>query len=273
MPGRLSVSGAAPLLESWEKRNSWRLSGTLLVRGLPASRALALPGPPPVPVRFAVCCPPLPPAAMAAVAPVPGTGSPEFAGCFRGWRRGLLRGQQDIAAPLGWAMLGVRALAASPWLGGGATTGLLFPALPLNSPSHRSRSSRPATPGTSSRSLPPERKSILEAPADPLPPLPVPRRESPVVGVAVPPRRPRLAGTDASTAPPLPPTPLAVGAGRCGLRLGSFALPGRCSLRPHVTWRRTAAPSPFTWQVARHSPQCGRLRCKIQLPSARPHVY
>src|ERR1017187_814149 len=89
----------------------------------------------------------------------------------------------------------------------------------------------------------------------------------------VPPRRPRLAGTDASTAPPLPPTPCAGCVSRCGLRLGSFALPGRCSLRPHVTWRRTAAPSPFTWQVARHSPQCGRLRCKIQLPSARPHVY
>src|ERR1039458_7481753 len=46
---------------------------------------------------------------------------------------------------------------------------------------------------------------------DPLPPLPVPRRESPVVVVAVPPRRPRLAGTDASTAPPLPPTPCPVG--------------------------------------------------------------
>ena len=86
-------------------------------------------------------------------------------------------------------------------------------------------------------------------------------------------RRPMLAGMNASTAPSLPPTPCAGCVSRCGLRLGSFALPGRCSLRPHVTWRRTAAPSPFTWQVARHSPQCGRLRCKIQLPSARPHVY
>src|ERR1035437_8309145 len=159
MPGRLSVSGAAPLLESWEKRNSWRLSGTLLVRGLPASRALALPGPPPVPVRFAVCCPPLPPAAMAAVAPVPGTGSPEFAGCFRGWRRGVLRGQQDIAAPLGWAMLGVRALGASPWLGGGATTGLLFPALPLNSPAHRDGSQPPSNTGNKLPQPLPERKA------------------------------------------------------------------------------------------------------------------
>ena len=125
---------------------------------------------------------------------------------------------------------------------------------------------------TSSRSFSQERKAPWKPRTDPLPPLP--RRAGSRRWLSWRPSEAAVpAGTDASTAPPLPPTPCAGCVSRCGLRLGSFALPGRCSLRPHVTWRRTAAPSPFTWQVARHSPQCGRLRCKIQLPSARPHVY
>ena len=67
------------------------------------------------------------------------------------------RGQQDVAALLGFAVVdrgGSRRLL--PWPGPGWlwwSTGLLFPALPLNSPTYGS-SSRPATPATSSCDLP-----------------------------------------------------------------------------------------------------------------------
>ena len=71
---------------------------------------------------------------------------------------------------------------------------LLFPALPLNSPAHRSRRQPQHHLATSSHSLSPERKTTLETPADPLPPFPVPRRESRVAPVAGHPGGPCLPG-------------------------------------------------------------------------------
>ena len=76
-------------------------------------------------------------------------------------------------------------------------------------PAHRSRSQprqhRQQLSAASSR-----KKSTLEAKANRLPGLPVPRRESPVVVLAVPPRRPCLPGRTPAPPPPLPPVP------RCG---------------------------------------------------------
>src|ERR1019366_7734430 len=63
------------------------------------------------------------------------------------------------------------------------STRLLFPTPPLNSPAHRSRRQPQHHLATSSHSLSPERKTTLETPADPLPPLPVPRRGSRVAPV------------------------------------------------------------------------------------------
>ena len=104
----------------------------------------------------------------------------------------------------------VRELAAAvAWLW--SSTGLLFPALPLNSPTHGS-SSRPATPATTLPQPPPQKKSTLEAPANLLPPLP--RRESRVVLVAVHCEAAVLGGTAAKAVPLLPgrtPAPLGVG--------------------------------------------------------------
>jgi len=64
------------------------------------------------------------------------------------------------ASPSFWA---VRALAASPWLGGGATTGLLFPALRPTSPAHGGRSKPPDNTGNK---LP---QPLWEPRTDPLP--------------------------------------------------------------------------------------------------------
>jgi hypothetical protein len=120
---------------------------------------------------------------------------------------GAARRPGEVSAP-GLAVLLGRCAGWLPpvaWLW--CSTGLPFPALPLNSPAHRS-SSQPRQHRQQAPAASPTKKSLPGKRAkDPLPPLPVPRRESPVVVVAVPPRRPRLAGTDASTAPPLPPTP------------------------------------------------------------------
>ena len=193
-----------------------------------------------------------------------------FPACSRDARR-----PGEVSAP-GLAVLLGRAWAA-------ASRGVAFPAVvlhpaavshaPAQFSSTQEQETAPAPPGNKLSQPLPRKKNY---PGNPGRPVAAVARAAPGVAGGSrggPSRRPMLAGMNASTAPPLPPTPCAGCVSRCGLRLGSFALPGRCSLRPHVTWRRTAAPSPFTWQVARHSPQCGRLRCKIQLPSARPHVY
>jgi hypothetical protein len=117
-----------------------------------------------------------------------------FAGRFRRWRRGLLLFFSGAAGrpekPLRRASPSLLRRAPVAATGGLAvarllcSTALLFPAHPLNSPPHRSRSRRPATPATSSRSFSQKEKSHWKPRADPLPSLPVPRRKSRVVPVA-----------------------------------------------------------------------------------------
>jgi hypothetical protein len=77
------------------------------------------------------------------------------------------------ASPSFWA---VRALAASPWLGGGATTGLLFPALRPTSPAHGGTSKPPDNTGNKLPQPLQKRKAPWKPRADRLPPLPVPFR-------------------------------------------------------------------------------------------------
>ena len=64
---------------------------------------------------------------------------------------------------------------------------LLFPALPPNSPAHRGRSSRPATPATSLPQPLPQKKSTPGSPGKAVAAVAAPRRESRVVPAAVPP--------------------------------------------------------------------------------------
>src|ERR1035441_6405252 len=90
------------------------------------------------------------------------------------------------------------------------STRLLFPTPPLNSPAHRSRRQPQHHLATSSHSLSPERKTTLETPADPLPPLPGAQQSCGWfqwrwLPGAVPARR------YAKAVPLLPPTPWAVG--------------------------------------------------------------
>src|ERR1017187_513813 len=66
-----------------------------------------------------------------------------------------------------WAVRGLAAPAVA-WLW--CSTGLPFPALPLNSPAHRSRTS-PGNTGNEPPAASPRKESTLETPADPLPPL------------------------------------------------------------------------------------------------------
>src|ERR1019366_8880804 len=163
---------------------------------------------------------PSPLAAVVAVVVVAGSWWLVPCATYRRWRRDLQLLSARPEGPGGVFCAGPRR-PSGPCAGGGprglamawlwCSTGLLFPGLPPHSPAHGGRSKPPANTGNKLPQPLPRKKSTLETPADPLPPLPVPRRESPVVVVAVPPRRPRLAGTDASTAPPLPPTPCPVG--------------------------------------------------------------
>src|ERR1035437_2642515 len=143
-----------------------------------------------------------------------------------------------------WAVRGLAAPAVA-WLW--CSTGLPFPALPLNSPTHRTRSQPRQHRQRASRSLPQKNKHP-ETPADPLPPLPVPCRESSVVPVAP-------AGSDRAcrdgpqhrTASAACPRVLE-GAGRCGLRRGYLALQRRCSLRPLPDLRSNCRSVAVGWQ-------------------------
>src|ERR1035437_8550941 len=83
------------------------------------------------------------------------------------------------ASPSFWA---VRALAASPWLGGGATTGLLFPALRPTSPAHGGRSKPPDNTGNKLPQPLQKRKAPWKPRADRLQPLPVPFRRGVAAG-------------------------------------------------------------------------------------------
>src|ERR1035437_1695377 len=111
MPGRLQVPDAAPLLDRWEKRNSWRCRGCLSVRGTARFLCAGAAGG----RHRCRCsvrgCRPSPLAAVVAVVVVAGSWwlvpratyrlPRSFAGRFRRQRRGLVffrRGQQDVAA-------------------------------------------------------------------------------------------------------------------------------------------------------------------------------
>ena len=118
---------------------------------------------------------------------------------IRGLAADARQGLQRLAAARRWVVRGLAAPAVA-WLWW--SSGLLLPALRPTSPAHRSRTS-PGNTGNEPPAASPRKESTLETPADPLPPLPVPRRESRLVPVAVPPRRPCLPGTDASAAPRL----------------------------------------------------------------------
>src|ERR1017187_2198169 len=101
MPGRLQVPDAAPLLDSWEKRNSWRCRGCCRSGAWPLSLLCVggRCGLPPVPV-LSLCCPPSSPAALLAVVVVSGSWwlvpcvtyrlPRSFVGRFRRQRRVLL---------------------------------------------------------------------------------------------------------------------------------------------------------------------------------------
>src|ERR1017187_9450640 len=113
--------------------------------------AVRLPGSPLGGVLMAGAVRHVPPAAQfrRALSP-PVAGSPTCSGAAR--RPG------EVSAP-GLAVLLGRARLAAPvaWLW--RSTGLLFPTPPLNSPAHRSRGSRPATPGNKLPQPLPERKA------------------------------------------------------------------------------------------------------------------
>ena len=160
------------------------------------------------------CCPPSPPAAMAAVVLVPVPGSPAFAGCFRRWRRDLQLLSARPEGPGGVFCAGPRR-PSGPCAGGGprglamawpSFTGLLFPALPLNSPAHGGRAARQHRQ-RASRSLPQKRKH----PGNPGRPVAAVARAAPGVaggGRGGPSEAAVFAGTDASAAPPLLPVPV-----------------------------------------------------------------
>src|ERR1039458_4545935 len=211
MPGRLQVPDAAPLLDSWEKRNSWRCRGCLSVRGTARFLCAGAAGG----RHRCRCsvrgCRPSPLAAVVAVVVVAGSWwlvpcatyrlPRSFAGRFRRQRRGLLPvparpgGLGKFLRRASPSFLGRARVGCLPWRGRGAAEHhhLLFPALPLQVWSTQEQDQPRQHRHRASRSLP-RKESTVETPADPLPPLPVPRRELPVVLVAVPPRRPCLPG-------------------------------------------------------------------------------
>src|ERR1017187_5117212 len=114
-----------------------------------------------------------------------------FAGAFAGGvgvSCFFRRGQQDLAAPLGFAVVDRRGgRRPPPWPGCGVTVVLQQAAISRASARFSSTQSRsqPRQHRQQAPTASPRKESTLETPADPLPPLPVPRRESPVVVVTV----------------------------------------------------------------------------------------
>src|ERR1039458_8112332 len=159
MPGRLQVPDAAPLLDSWEKRNSWRCRGCLSVRGTARFLCAGAAGG----RHRCRCsvrgCRPSPLAAVVAVVVVAGSWwlvpcvtyrlPRSFVGRFRRQRRVLLLvparpgGLGKFLRRASPSFLGRARVGCLPWLARGVAVfhHLLFPALPLNSPAHRSRTS------------------------------------------------------------------------------------------------------------------------------------
>ena len=196
MPGRLHVPDAAPLLDSGEKRNSWRCRGCCRSGGLPAFCVLALPRAATGAGALSVvavrrlrqpwrrwCRSRLPARVRRALSP-PAAGSP--ASSRAASRPG------EVSAP-GLAVLGRCAgwlppVACVEWR---STAPCCFPRSPSTSPAYRTRSSRPATPATpatTATSLPqplPRKKSTPETPYRPVAGVAAPRRESRVAVVAV----------------------------------------------------------------------------------------
>src|ERR1019366_10622145 len=108
---------------------------------------------------------PSPLAAVVAVVVVAGSWWLVPCATYRRWRRDLQLLSARPEGPGGVFCAGPRR-PSGPCAGGGprglamawpSFTGLLFPALPLNSPAHGGRSSRPATPATSLPPPPPEK--------------------------------------------------------------------------------------------------------------------
>ena len=189
--------------------------------------------------------------AVCRVLPTVAPGSPGGGGPRVGFRGARCRGFLPVPARPGGlgkflrraspSFLGRARVGCLPWRGCGAAEHhhLLF--RQHTGAGAASKQHRQQTPAAS-----PTKKSTLEAPADLLAALPVLRRESPVAVVAVPPRRPRLAGTDASTAPPLPPAPVCrphVYRAKLNTTASGKIYPGKCQQRAFYSQMEGATTS------------------------------
>src|ERR1039458_9046820 len=176
MPGRLQVPDAAPLLDSWEKRNSWRCRGCCRSGAWPLSLLCVggRCGLPPVPV-------------LSPWLPSVASGSPDGGGVLVSGAGPRLPARARLVLSPGGGLLLLPArgqqaggsFCAGPrrpgpcagWLPPVAwlwwSTGLLFPALPLNSPAHSSRG-QPRQHRQQAPAASPKKEKHLETPYRPV---------------------------------------------------------------------------------------------------------